>query len=456
MKAIIVGATLNKTQLVLYTTLGKTIVLNQGDERIQPVLDLITEPLERGEAVEVDLTKDNIYSSFEKKSGLVKFFRVAKQAVTNFFGSNEPKQLGNTEAVLSKQHDVSEIMKHAIPAKEEHFNTPTDDTTVIAIMGDDVIDGVENLERQFANAYRLGSTEGVENFLKRLGKVIKKRRHSVEDLLKFMERGDLPIADDGCIVIYKALNRKDSNGLYVDSHSGNVRQKVGSYVFMAESLVDPDRGQDCSNGLHVARRGYLSNFRCNVCVIAKVKPEDVIAVPEYDANKMRVCGYHILYELPDDLYHKLLADKPMTDTEAGRKILGAVLSGNHIGVTQTVEITGNRGTGLKINDLETVTEEVTTTNSSFEAEAINLDAKTEETAPVIDPKKIIQKMNSRQAEAKTLFDKLEAQTTKVGTIVAFNALHDFKRVKKVSWEKLGLDSAKIKEYELFIENSTSV
>lgn len=456
MKVTVAGATINRTQLVLYTIEGKTVCLNQGDPRIQPTLEKIQGPLDQGLVVEVDLTLENNYTQFSKKSGLVKFFRVAKDAVKTFFGPKTTQVMGDVsgtpDLAIETKQKVDEIMRHAIPAESPAFDNESPETTVIAVTDEGILDGVEKLERQFANAYKMGSTVGVERFLKRLTAVIKDRRHSVEDLLKFMERGDLPIADDGCIVIYKALNHTGKRGIFADKHSGRVLQKVGSYVFMKESMVDHDRRQECSNGLHVARRGYLSSFHCDTCVIAKVKPEDVIAVPEYDANKMRVCGYHILGELPPNLYQKLLNNQAMTDSPEGRKILGAVLAGNHLGIIQTVEIGGSRGTNLTIIDLDKPIGEATVEDTEAEAEAIDVDKENvKEMGPIVDPKKIAQKINSRQQEAKELFSKIEAADTKEKLIAALNVLQDFKRAKKVSWEKLGLDGTKIKEYQLLAE-----
>lgn len=187
----------------------------------------------------------------------------------------------------------------------------------------------------------------------RVAAVASKRNHSAQDLMKFLQKGDLPIADDGSIIIYKVLRSK-SNGkhTYVDCHTKNVPQRVGSYVHMAESLVDPDRRNECSNGLHVARRGYVGGFSGDVCVIAKVAPEDVIAVPQYDANKMRVCGYHILFELSDDDFKKLKKNQPITDTTEGKLLVGRAIAGDHPPPIENVKITEHHGRGIVITSLQ--------------------------------------------------------------------------------------------------------
>src|SRR5690606_22957135 len=139
--------------------------------------------------------------------------------------------------------------------KDGHFDKHPE-TIVAVTKSGKIIPGVERIKSQFAGAIKNSNTKGIEIFLERISKVYKKRRHTVEDLLRFMERGDLPIADDGTIVIYKKLIRHNDKQ-YVDGHSRNVIQKVGSFVYMEEALVDPDRRNECSNGLHVARRGYI-------------------------------------------------------------------------------------------------------------------------------------------------------------------------------------------------------
>ena len=97
----------------------------------------------------------------------------------------------------------------------------------------------------------------------------------------------------------------------------------------------------------MARRAYVGGFAGDVCVIAKVNPEDVIAVPEYDANKMRVCGYHILFELSEMDFRKLKSNQPITDTQEGRILLGRALSGDHPEPIEDVRIGGHKGTNVK-------------------------------------------------------------------------------------------------------------
>lgn len=393
----------------------------------------------------------------------------------------EPVSAAPTTVVeLKVQHTMSavdEILKHAVPVASPDFHektvakqanvveangetpkahTPDDhEDTIIAVVDGKVIPGVEKIKTQFDRAARLGSTAGVEKFLARLATVIEARKHSVEDLLKFMERGDLPIADDGTIIIYKVLRRKGTGEggrrEYKDCHTGNVPQWVGAYVCMDTSLVDHNRNNECSNGLHVARRGYIRGFRGDVCVLAKLAPEDVITVPSYDANKMRVCGYHILHELSDAQYKLLNQNRPITEDAEGKRILGLVMSGHHIHRTHEVRITQQKGEGIQTKRLDKPEAEPVPTP----AEPIEVDVLPNATEKNLDqpvlPKDVAEKVEatvqvSKREQAKTLYDAWATAAT-VDKEERLAALLAFKKASKKSWEALGIPDPTAKPVE---------
>lgn len=443
----VVAAVVDTKQLTLYKEDGKTILIPQGDPRLRKILDEITPTISQGGVASVDMSEINIYKDFEEKSGgVARFFRVARNKVASFFGAGEherdenvaPTTIGQLPALSLA---IDDIMANAKPSANDDFGNLKTNETVVAVVGSGknakVIPGMENLKDQFHHACKLGSTKGVENFLRRLSAVIDDRQHSIHDLLRFMERGDLPIADDGSIVIYKVLNRSNDGNTFVDCHSRKVTQKVGSFVCMDPSLVDHNRRNECSTGLHVARRGYLSNFGGDVCVLAKVAPEDVIAVPNYDANKMRVCGYHILFELDQDSYNKLKNNRPMTDNPKAQALLGRAISGNHPARMEEVRITQARGGGVVITPLNSKGQPQERTKARM-ATALD-DAST---APSVNPKQVAEKvteakakpkatapvLNTRQRLARDLYDAGDAQ-----------ALIAFKKKSKVSWATLGFD-----------------
>lgn len=267
----------------------------------------------------------------------------------------KPVELTNDQKIELATARMRELAGKGSTVDDPDFHKPITDEdpdTIVAVntKTGSVIPHAHKLSSQMKAASKLKDFRGFVNFLNRLEPVLKDRGHSAEDLMKFIEHGDLPIADDGCIVIYKRL--KEKHGTFVDVHSGNIKQNVGSYVFMRPGLVDPNRRQDCSNGLHVASLGYLSSFSGNVTVMAKVRPEDVFAVPEYSRTKMRVCGYHILAVLPESLRNHVNSGGSISSIPEGKELLNKVLRGAHVGITELVEVGGHNGSNVTYTKVE--------------------------------------------------------------------------------------------------------
>jgi hypothetical protein len=157
--------------------------------------------------------------------------------------------------------------------------------------------------------------DGLVRFYERLA--ANPSEHSREQLWNWIESQGLSVTPDGLILGYKALNNEGDvfrsihggvepvfvNG---EEHVGRIPQKVGDVVWMDRPLVDDDYSKDCSVGLHVGTYSYASTFggRGSVLTEVSVDPADVVSVPEYDTNKMRVARYTVLaVHLPevDDL-----------------------------------------------------------------------------------------------------------------------------------------------------------
>ncbi len=548
----IFAAVVDTRQLTLYKENGEEIIIMQGDPRLRKILEDATPQLVRQNWADVEISqvKNSTFADFEKASGTIKFFRVAKSALKKLFGEDEPEEVPDISPVLEMsighvpvkaQHVtmeavpaslvsdaaeaieqfgedelerfrdeqltkanqpseaetkmtnvVNEILANAVSVTSPEYhertvaeqgelvdgNGKTDNQrtggehenmvdskpdTIVAVVGNRIIPGMERIKTQFDRAAKLGSTAGVEKFLERLAAVIDKRNHSVDDLLKFMERGDLPIADDGSILIYKVLNRKGSrtDGKYVDVYSKKVEQFTGAYVCMDPSMVDHNRRTECSNGLHVARRGYIREFGGDVCVLCKLAPEDVIAVPEYDANKMRVCGYHILIELSDAQYALLKKNRPITDDEEGKRLLGNAMAGKHIRRTHEVRITeagGGGGVVVKALDIIESPKPERTTDAPHKVEALAGPLDSVKVAPT-DPLEVVKSVEvetqavqlSRKEQAKVLYDACAG-----GGKTALDALHAFKKSSKTSWEKLGLPDLNGSTFSIRDDKATSM
>lgn len=478
-KERIVYAVVDTQRLTLYREDGSTIEIPQGDPRVRKIVDQVMPLLQSQSVAEIDLTHlPSAYQDYEKQSsGLVRFFKVAKKAITSLFADDEesvapvgefgvdPSIGTNTANPAATQSTkmaaaVDSIMEQAQSVNHPEFVDPSSDkedaepSTMIAVVIDKsdpskrrVIPGVEAIKGHIDYAARLGSTKGVEAFFARLAPVMDKRAHSVEDLLRFMERADLPIADDGCIVAYKILHRdgRDSS-TFVDCYTKKVPQRVGSYVCVDESLVDRNRHNECSNGLHIARRGYVSGFNGDVVTLCKIRPEDVITVPHRDANKVRVCGYHILFEMNDYSYNLLKQDKAATSDKGAADLVTKAITGQHAPPMEEVRITGQCGEGVVTSPLDKSGQKIA---PKPEMAVVHKALDDGAGHAAVDPKALSQKV----AEVKvgpTRKDKAGALLAIVQDTDAAKAheaakkLLDFKKQAKVSWSQLGINDAQLK------------
>jgi hypothetical protein len=472
----VVAAILDGQELTLYAENGDTTVIQQGDPRLYGmVTTIIPEIRSKGFAlVDLDDGPPNAFQKYEEQSGgFVRFFKIAKKTLSNIFSRRqdaptvimgagtipEPK---NTPAIpvmtISDQQVVDEIIKHAKPSTDSGFTKgvqPVKDveslegSTIVAVTADNkVVPNIHNMEKHIHHAVT-HNTVGMKHFIDRVSKV--QRGHSVQDLMQFMQHGDLPIADDGSIIIYKILYRKQNEkNHYIDAHTKLITQRVGSYVFMNEKLVDMDRSVDCSNGLHVAQRSYLSGFHGDVCVLGRVRPEDVIAVPRHATNKMRVCGYEILAELSDDAFRKLKSNKPFTDSSTDQQLLAKAIRGEFAPFDQFVEITGQQGKGVKIYPVKTPAAvqpipEVQTPPTVQALPELAPSQGPDLSAPVVSPKEITQviaedKINkppTRAEIAQGLWTTFNEATSVPDKATAAQFLLDMKKKAKVSWFSLG-------------------
>lgn len=415
-KVKIVAAVVDTTEITLYQETGETITILQGDPRVPTIVDQVLPIVEKGGVAEVDLSTVTHYGEFEELvQGAIQFFRVAKTVLERVLTRQDipAGQFGPVPKLSTDtQRAVSEIIANAKPTSSDEFHASDlgSDETIVAVVDTDegqvAIPGAEKLEDLFAYSAKNRNTIGVQNLMKRMAKMQGKRGHTVEDLLRFLEKADMPISDDGSIIAYKILRHSSrSDDTFVDCHTKRVLQKVGSYVCMAENMVDPNRRNECSNGLHVARRGYVGGFGGDVVTLIKVAPEDVIAVPNYDANKVRVCGYHILAKLPDNAYSKLKSNRPMTDDPQIARLLAQVLKGNHIDRLEEVRITEQNGHGVIVTPLvngklpKATKKTVTKGTSDKKApQARALDDPKEKTRSV-DPKEVANKVVSKSKAA---------------------------------------------------------
>ena len=366
----------------------------------------------------------------------------------------KPAELTNDQKIDLATARMRELAGKGSTVDDPDFHKPITDEdpdTIVAVntQTGSVIPHAHKLSSQMKAASKLKDFSGFVNFINRLEPVLKDRGHSAEDLMKFIEYGDLPIADDGCIVIYKRL--KEKHGTFVDVHSGNIKQNVGSYVFMKPGLVDPNRRKDCSNGLHVASLGYLSSFSGNVTVMAKVRPEDVFAVPEYSHTKMRVCGYHILAVLPPSLRDHVNSGGSISSIPEGKELLNKVLRGAHVGITELVEVGGHNGSNVtytKVENTEAAKAEevkVDLVKETLEQSDLSEAAPTEKAAPVLaadlkEPAPVVAP-EIKKTKIDLLWEQFEAAYLAEDLVTAQKFAEELlsaKQKAKKGWAKLGI------------------
>lgn len=336
----VVGAIASKSAVTLYLETGEEIPLPKDTYRTSKIVDTIAPGLALHQTVALDL--DNYSAEIiveERTGGFIKFIT---SKVKKWFG---------VEGSI----------------REPRVEMEVEETSAI-VMGK-TIPGMEKLKTQIEAAAYGTDTKGFEIFMSRLAAIIDTRGHTVQELLTFMERADLPIADDGSIVAYKVLCNSKSAGVFVDPHTRSVQQRLGSHVSMPVDMVDQSRRTECSTGLHVARRAYLRTFSADVATLIKIAPEDVVAVPFGEPDKMRVCGYHIVAILNDKAYELLLANRSMTSDDKSARQLADVIIGNHVGILDTVRIGGPKGTDVKT---ETLAEKVDITPSGKSTQTVDV------------------------------------------------------------------------------------
>lgn len=366
-KVRIVSAITSAAGITLYTDEGRELNLPATGWRTKAIMDEITRPLARHRIAEIDLDDYSAEARVEQKSGgVIKFLRKKVRDFATFFKlTPQPESEPEPPKPAEFSHsvvDAGQLAQMADLSLESDVDTsaPTVDPnleTVVAVVNGVEIPGMEKLERHIEHA-AFNNTKGLERFLERVAKTTSKREHTVQELLNFMQRGDLPIADDGSIVAYKVLRKTSDVGVFVDCHTQKVRQRVGSRVSMDEKLVDKSRRTECSTGLHVARRAYLRNFGADIATLIKVAPEDVVAVPHREPDKMRVAAYQIVALLPQDAYALLKANKPMTSNVEAAKLLANVIAGDHLTVLEEVVIGGAYGADVNTTLVQSVEPEV--------------------------------------------------------------------------------------------------
>lgn len=143
------------------------------------------------------------------------------------------------------------------------------------------------------------------NFMNNL--MLNPSKRAVDELYGFLEKNSLPITPDGCFLAYKRVR-----GDYTDCHSGTMDNSVGKVVEMERNMVDDNRDNTCSSGLHFCSHSYLASFSGERTVIVKINPADVVSIPsDYNNAKGRTCRYEVIGEVARDVEDNTEFTKPV-------------------------------------------------------------------------------------------------------------------------------------------------
>lgn len=280
---------------------------------------------------------------------------VNKTGITLFFEN------GETQALAQEDFRTNDIMERIFPnlAKQQPAILNLDEFSIakkaeeltngavkaIGVAGDKVKVGDHTIDADSIKMHieraAIDGSKGFTRFMEKFAEI--KRGHTAQELTKFLDGADLPVTDDGSILGFKIL-RGDQTEVMVDHHSGRVKQKLGSLVFMPDSKVDDNRRVACSTGLHIANRNYLRGFwysNSRLCLV-KIQPKDVIAVPLNEVSKMRVSAYHIVKVFSKEDGEQIAAhNKAIHDIPTALKMLEEAVGGDHTPIIEKVEVTGN-------------------------------------------------------------------------------------------------------------------
>lgn len=172
------------------------------------------------------------------------------------------------------------------------------------IAGMPVSEYVVNKINQFKeNGWSLNS---IYRFMENLAKNPSGRVY--RDLYEFLDKGNMPITEDGCFYAYKKV-RSD----YKDIHTGTIDNSIGEKVKMKRNLCDDDPSRTCSSGLHACSQSYLPFFGSVYgyrVVMVKINPKDVVAIPlDYNLSKLRCCKYIVVEDVTDSYLESGIEDR---------------------------------------------------------------------------------------------------------------------------------------------------
>lgn len=143
--------------------------------------------------------------------------------------------------------------------------------------------------------------QNVNKYVFFLEDALRNDKNSYNEMWDFIKHNDIKIHDNGAIIGYKKVTVGADGKLY-DSYTHTVPNDPGTLVQMPRHLVNDNKSETCSYGLHVGSIDYVRNFSGNQIVKVLVAPANVVSVPtDYNGQKMRCSEYFVLETLDYDM-----------------------------------------------------------------------------------------------------------------------------------------------------------
>jgi uncharacterized protein YnzC (UPF0291/DUF896 family) len=197
-----------------------------------------------------------------------------KHVITSFFEVDQDDDAGNVTVTI--EDGVGYVYIHEFEMKVELHQAITARVVKMSGQGFDPQPMINFISNLYSNPSKV----------------------AVDELFLFIEQSELPITEDGCFIAYKIV-RED----YLDIYSGKMDNSIGNTLSMPRNMVDDNRNNTCSQGLHFCSRSYLRHYGSSSrgvdrCLLVKVNPMDVVSIPsDYNNAKGRTWTYEVVGEI---------------------------------------------------------------------------------------------------------------------------------------------------------------
>lgn len=160
---------------------------------------------------------------------------------------------------------------------------------------------------------------------------------SIAELFDFLSYKELPITQNGTFIAYKGV-RSDLYSVNANKETrvlsgevddnGRIMNSLNTKIAVHADDVDPNRRNECSNGLHVGSYDYAKDWG-SVVLAVEVNPQHVISVPmDCSFQKCRVSQYKVL-TIVENVYDNSSLEVDNTTGEIEAKDESIVTSGNN-------------------------------------------------------------------------------------------------------------------------------